>query len=87
MGADAVIVTGNMTGHLPCPDDCNAARGGCKLPVVIGSGVDEKTVQKFLPLADAFIIGSYFKKEGFWQNGVDAKRVEKLLKVARSKAD
>jgi membrane complex biogenesis BtpA family protein len=87
MGADAIIVTGNMTGHLPCPDDCNAARSGCKLPVVIGSGINEKTVRKFLPLADGFIIGSYFKKSGFWQNGVDPKRVETLLKIARSKSD
>jgi membrane complex biogenesis BtpA family protein len=85
MGADAVIVTGNMTGHLPCPDDCNAARDGCGLPVVVGSGVDDKTVREFLPMADGFIIGSYFKKDGVWSNGVEAKRVEALLKAARSK--
>lgn len=84
MGADAVIVTGNMTGHRPCPDDCNAARNGCQLPVVIGSGIDAKTVREFLPMADGFIIGSYFKKDGIWSNGVEAKRVEALLKAART---
>jgi membrane complex biogenesis BtpA family protein len=83
MGANAVIVTGNMTGHLPCPDDCKAARVGCKLPVVIGSGIDEKTVREFLPMADGFIVGSYFKRDGLWSNGVEARRVEGLLKAAR----
>lgn len=83
--ADAVIVTGNMTGALPCPDDCKSARAGCKLPVVIGSGIDQKTVREFLPMADAFIVGSYFKKDGKWFNGVEPKRVEALLKAARAK--
>jgi uncharacterized protein len=85
MGADAVIVTGTMTGALPCPDDCEAARGGCKLPVVIGSGIDEKTVREFLPMADAFIVGSYLKKDGLWSNAVDPKRVAALLRTARLK--
>lgn len=82
-GANAVIVTGTMTGALPLPDDCQAARDGCKLPVVIGSGIEEKTVREFLPMADAFIVGSYFKKDGKWFNGVEAKRVEGLLRESR----
>lgn len=83
--ADAVIVTGNMTGALPLPDDCQAARDGCELPVVIGSGIDEQTVREFLHMADAFIVGSYFKKDGKWSNGVEAKRVSGLLKAARGR--
>lgn len=82
-GADAVIVTGTMTGQLPCPDDCQAARDGCKLPVVVGSGIDEKIVREFLPMADGFIVGSYFKKDGKWFNGVEAKRVEAVLREAK----
>jgi membrane complex biogenesis BtpA family protein len=83
-GADAVIVTGTMTGSLPLPEDCHAAREGCKLPVVIGSGIDERTVREFLPMADAFIVGSYFKKDGKWFNGVEAKRVEAVLRQAKT---
>ncbi len=80
MGADAVIVTGVATGRAPLSTDIKSTRTGTKLPLILGSGVDDKNIRKFTKQADAFIMGSFFKKDGYWENEVDAKRVEKLLR-------
>jgi len=63
------------------------AKAHCRLPVVLGSGVDDKNIAEFFPNADGFIIGSHFKREGKWQNEVDARRVEKLVNAARRLRD
>lgn len=49
-----------------------------KIPVLIGSGVTLENVRSYLD-ANALIIGSYFKKEGYWANGVDPDRVKKFM--------
>jgi hypothetical protein len=50
-----------------------------RIPVLIGSGIDPGNVTDF-KLANGFIVGSYFKVDGKWQNRIDENRVEKLLK-------
>ena len=52
------------------------------LPVLIGSGIDPENVSDF-KRANAFIVGSYFKEDGRWQNPIDKKRVEKLLRAVQ----
>ena len=81
MRADAVVITGAATGEPPRSDDVREARRACRLPVVLGSGVDARNIADFFPDADAFIIGSYFKVDGHWANPVDARRVEKLMEI------
>lgn len=49
-----------------------------KIPVLIGSGVTLDNVRNYLD-ANALIIGSYFKREGYWANGVDPDRVKKFM--------
>lgn len=49
-----------------------------KIPVLIGSGVTLENVKNYLD-ANALIIGSYFKREGYWANGVDPDRVKKFM--------
>ncbi|XP_017596322.1 PREDICTED: LOW QUALITY PROTEIN: uncharacterized protein F13E9.13, mitochondrial [Corvus brachyrhynchos] len=49
-----------------------------KIPVLVGSGVTLENVKNYLD-ADALIIGSYFKKEGYWANAVDPDRVKKFM--------
>ncbi len=58
-------------------------RGNEGLPVLIGSGIDPENVSDF-KRANAFIVGSYFKEDGRWQNPIDEKRVKKLLKAVQS---
>jgi membrane complex biogenesis BtpA family protein len=79
MRADAVIVSGSATGQAPSPESVSEAKAGCRLPVILGSGVDVDNIASFFDVADGFIIGSHFKTDGYWANPVDAQRVERLV--------
>jgi membrane complex biogenesis BtpA family protein len=79
MRADAVIVTGNVTGAPPQIADVREAKSHCRLPVVLGSGVDVNNLAEFYAEADGFIVGSHFKVDGHWANAVDARRVEAFM--------
>lgn len=81
MRASAVVVTGNVTGEPPRLADVEEAKAHSHLPVILGSGVDDRNIADFYEAADGFIIGSYFKREGHWANTVDAERVERLMAV------
>ncbi|MBV9127285.1 MAG: BtpA/SgcQ family protein, partial [Verrucomicrobia bacterium] len=59
MRANAVIVTGNRTGHAAALADVRAARESCGLPVFVGSGVTLMNVEEFLPNCDGLIVGSH----------------------------
>lgn len=84
MRGDAVIVTGSVTGDPPKIADVREAKTHCRLPVVLGSGVDVRNIAGFYPEADGFIIGTHFKVDGHWANTVDARRVEAFMSaVAR----
>jgi hypothetical protein len=88
---DGVIITGSATGSpaskteleqvLDAVQDRDPEAEG--LPVLIGSGIDPDNVSDF-KRANAFIVGSYFKEGGRWQNRIDEHRVEKLLKAVQS---
>src|SRR5262247_4078990 len=79
MRGDAVIVTGSVTGDPPGLQDVDEAKAHCRLPVLLGSGIDSDNIADFYKAADGFIIGSYFKVDGHWANPVDAERVRKLI--------
>src|SRR5262245_48988605 len=79
MRADAVIVTGSVTGEAPKISDAMEAKAHCRLPALLGSGVDADNIADFYQAADGFIIGSYFKTGGYWANPVDAERVKSFM--------
>jgi hypothetical protein len=81
MRGDAVVVTGSVTGAPPQLAEVAEAKAHCRLPVILGSGVDASNIAGFYAAADGFIIGSYFKVEGYWANTVDPRRVESLMAV------
>jgi uncharacterized protein len=83
MRADALIVTGPVTGQPPQPADIMEAKEHSSLPVVLGSGMDAGNIMEFLPAADGFIVGSAFKQGGHWKNAVDAGRVRAFMKKVR----
>jgi len=75
MRADAVIITGTVTGD-PCRlEDVIEARAHTHLPLVLGSGVTTANLPRFYPAADAFIVGTHFKVDGRWDATVDPRRV------------
>jgi membrane complex biogenesis BtpA family protein len=52
-------------------------------PVIVNTGVNNKTAAELLSIADAAIVGTYFKKDGVFENATDAKRVDKLMSEVR----
>ncbi|MFO0756043.1 MAG: BtpA/SgcQ family protein [Byssovorax sp.] len=85
-GADALIVSGRMTGDAP---DLGKVREAKALagdrPLLIGSGAAEENIAAFLGVADGVIVGSSIKVDGLCENPVDAARVRRLVQAARGK--
>ena len=81
-GADGVIVTGVATGQPTDPDDVAQARAATRLPVLVGSGVTPESVADLFRHADALIVGSYVKRDGQWDQPIDAARCRAVVKAA-----
>jgi len=77
--SDGIIVTGSSTGAEADIDELSAVKLNSKLPIIIGSGVTAENIDRYYNLADAFIIGSYFKTNGNWENEIDETRVINFL--------
>ncbi|MCK4592460.1 BtpA/SgcQ family protein [Candidatus Parcubacteria bacterium] len=76
---DGIIITGTFTGHEANIEEIESVKKAAKIPVLVGSGITYENVQSYLKIADALIIGSYFKKKGYWENEVDYARVRKFM--------
>jgi len=87
MRGDAVIVSGSVTGEAPKIADAREAKAHCRLPVLLGSGVDANNIAEFYQSADGFIIGSHFKTDGHWAKSVEAERVRGLMTLVERLRD
>lgn len=83
-GADALIVSGKMTGDAPDVGKVRAAKEIAHRPVLVGSGATEENVGAFLRWADGVIVGSSLKRDGDPTNPVDAERVKRFVAAVRS---
>jgi len=83
-GADALIVSGRMTGDAP---DVAKVREAKQLagdrPLIIGSGADEHNIAAFMAVADGVIVGSSIKQGGAIADPVDVARVTRFIAAAR----
>ena len=79
--ADGVIVTSQFTGLNPDKEDLVKAKSVTKLPVLIGSGMTAENIQEYLPFADGFIVGSYFRKDGRFLEKLEQERLNKFMQV------
>ncbi len=83
-GADALIVSGRMTGDAP---DVAKVREAKRLagdrPLIIGSGADEHNIAAFMAVADGVIVGSSIKQGGAIADPVDVARVKRFVTAAR----
>ena len=77
--SDGLILTGAATGEAASVDELRAVYAATKLPVLVGSGITAENLKSYLPIADAFIVGSHFKKDGYWENPLDPVRIRRLL--------
>ena len=78
---DGVIVTSQFTGINPDKDDLVKAKSATKLPVLIGSGMTDENIKDYLPLADGFIVGSCFRKDGKFLEKLEPERLNKFMKA------
>jgi uncharacterized protein len=79
-GADGVIVTGITTGVNPTIEDVKMVKNHAKkLPVFLGSGINESNVNEYLPYISGAIVGSSLKKDHVVENPVDAENVKKFM--------
>jgi membrane complex biogenesis BtpA family protein len=81
---DGVIVTGQSTGIHPEKADLIKAKGATKLPVLIGSGMTSENIKEYLPLADGFIVGSCFRKDGKFLEKLEPERLHTFMKAFAS---
>ena len=79
--ADGVIITSQLTGIHPRKEDLIKAKAATQLPVLIGSGMTAENIPEYLPLADGFIVGSYFRKEGKFLQQLEPERLHEFMKV------
>ncbi len=83
-GADALIVTGRMTGSAPDIEKVREAKSLAARPVLVGSGSNRENIGAFLQYADGVIVGSSLKKDNVMQNPVDIQRVREYMDAVRA---
>lgn len=79
--ADGVIVTSQFTGINPNKEDLLKAKRVTRLPVVIGSGMTPENIHEYLPLADGFIVGSCFRKDGKFLENLEPERLDTFMRA------
>ena len=82
-GAEGVVVTGRATGEPTAPEDVATVAGAVDQAVFVGSGVTPDNVATVAPYADALIVGSYIKRDGYWENEPDPERLAAIVKAIR----
>ncbi len=82
--SDGVIITGSGTGRESKAEEIEAVRYACKIPVMVGSGITIDNIGRYLPISDALIVGSHFKKGGHWANELDYERTARFMEAANN---
>ena len=83
-GADALIVSGRMTGDDPgVAKVSEAKRLAGPSPVLVGSGATEANVEALMRVCDGVIVGSSIKEDGVCERPVDVDRVRRFVQAAR----
>ncbi len=81
--SNGVIVTGNHTGSEASIDELQELKEHIDFPVFVGSGITKNNISNYLPVADAFIVGSYFKENGYWENKLSYKKIASFMEEVR----
>ncbi len=81
--SDGIIITGSHTGVSASVEELNSLKDLAS-PVLIGSGITKDNVADYWPLCDGMIVGSYFKKEGYWENELEYNRISEFMKLVKN---
>ena len=86
--ADAVILSGWVTGDPPNLEDLELAKAAAKgTPVLIGSGATWENIGTLIKAADGVIVSSSLKRQGKIEQAIDPNRVSQFVEVARMGSD
>lgn len=77
--ADAIIATGQRTGHAADLSYISMIKEAAGLPTLVGSGVTPDNANDILGIVDGVIIASALKHDGVWWNQVDRARVKTFM--------
>ncbi|MDE2748628.1 MAG: BtpA/SgcQ family protein [Chloroflexota bacterium] len=79
-GPDALCISGLTAGEETSAATLRLVKDALRdMPVVANTGVNHANVSEQLSIADAAIIGTAFKRDGEFENPVDAARVSALM--------
>jgi membrane complex biogenesis BtpA family protein len=82
--ADALVVSGRMTGDAPELEKVRRAKELATRPILMGSGTTAENIADFLQYADGAIVGSSLKVDGVADNPVDVERVKRYMETVRT---
>ncbi len=82
--SDGLVITGTSTGHEADIVELEAVKETVKIPVLIGSGITPTNISNYYQYADGFIVGSYLKKDGKWENPPDEERIRNMLHALKN---
>lgn len=77
--ADAVIATGQRTGHAADLGYIRLIKEAAGLPTLVGSGVTPDNARDILDIVDGVIVASSLKYDGVWWNKVEKARVTAFI--------
>ena len=77
--SDGLIITGSSTGRAADLEEIKMVKANCDIPVLVGSGVTLYNVEHFLKISDALIVGSWFKRDGYWEGELDFERIKRFM--------
>ena len=81
--SDGLIVTGSSTGAQANPNDLSEViKATPNLPVLIGSGITPENAKNF-EKAHGFIVGSYLKQNGNWNQEMDEDRLKNMAQTIK----
>jgi uncharacterized protein len=82
--ADAIILSGAVTGSPPSLEDLRLARAAAgTIPMLIGSGANAKNINSLMQFADGAIVSSSLKRQGKIENSIDPIRVSQFVETIR----
>lgn len=82
--ADALIVSGSMTGSAPTLDKVRRAKEAATRPILMGSGTNAENITEFLQYADGAIVGSSIKVDRRTENPVDPAELQRYMAAVRA---
>ena len=77
--SDGLIITGTATGNSPHMPDVEKVKHAVDLPILAGSGITPDNVKSCSKICDGAIVGSTFKRNGFWKNEILPEKVSNFM--------